>query len=76
MSFKIDAPWVKEVEPRIVPRVLDGEGAGWSRGVAIMVIVVAIFAAIIVDLGAAQGITEAIKSRTTVPQENVFGRDN
>lgn len=62
-DFRIAAPWQEILEPRVVPGVLDGEHAGWIRSVAIIVIVIGIFTAIIMALGAMQAVSDAIASR-------------
>jgi hypothetical protein len=71
-DFNIEAPWSGHTEPQVVPGVLDGRNAEWNRGAVICSIVIGIFAAIIVALGAAQSITEAINSKSAVPQQQLM----
>lgn len=50
-------PWVAQDMPQVVPRVLDGQNAGWVRTAAMALIVVCFFVAVVVGLGAVQGLT-------------------
>lgn len=50
-------PWVAQDMPQVVPRVLDGDNAGWVRTAAMALIVVCFFVAVVVGLGAVQGLT-------------------
>lgn len=60
LEMKIDAPWTRPDEPQIVPRVLDGEKATLTRGMAIAIILLAIIASLVLGLAAAQAIAEAV----------------
>lgn len=60
MAFDRQAPWEDAFEPQVVPRALNGKNAGWVRGASIIAICVGFFAAILVGLGAAQGVTAAV----------------
>lgn len=62
IEMMIDAPWMRPKEPRVVPRVLDGENAALARGAAIAIILFAIIASLVLGLAAAQAITEALGS--------------
>lgn len=50
-------PWVAQDLPQVVPRVLDGANAGWVRTAAMALIVTCFFVAVVVGLGAVQGLT-------------------
>ena len=69
ITMRIDTPWAVHEEPRIVPRMLDGPNAGLLRSVAIMAITLLILAGILVSLGVAQGITEALRGTEIGPRE-------
>lgn len=60
LEIKIDAPWTRSSEPRIVPRVLDGENATLTRGMVIAIILLAIIASLVLGLAAAQAIADAV----------------
>ncbi|MEM9130547.1 MAG: hypothetical protein AAGA97_12585 [Pseudomonadota bacterium] len=64
------APWLGSGEPRIVPRVLDGEHAVWFRLVAIVGIAFGFLAAVVLTVTAAVTISEALDGRATVPVDN------
>ncbi len=54
------APWLRPGEPRVVPRVLDGEHAVWFRLAAIMGIAFGFLAAVVLTVTAALQISEAL----------------
>lgn len=60
------APWLRAGEPRIVPRVLDGEYAVLFRLVAIVGIAFGVLAAVVLTVTAAMTISEALEGRATV----------
>lgn len=60
IAMSIEAPWRVYSEPRIVPRVLDGDNARLTRGAAIAVLVLAIVASIVVALAAAKALADAV----------------
>lgn len=60
LAVRIDAPWNRPEEPRVVPRVLDGENATLTRGTAIAVLLLAIIASLVLGLALAQGIAEVV----------------
>lgn len=60
LTMKIEAPWARPEEPRVVPGVLDGENATLTRGTAIAIMLLAIIASLVLGLAAAQAITEAL----------------
>lgn len=60
LAMKIEAPWVRPEEPRVVPGVLDGENAMLARGTAIAIMLLAIIASLVLGLAAALAITEAL----------------
>lgn len=61
------APWLRPGEPRVVPRVLDGEHAVLFRLVAIVGIAFGVLAAVVLTVAAAQAISEVLEGRATVP---------
>ncbi len=61
MTFQVTAPWAETGEPRVVPRLLDGEHAGVNRFVAVLVAAALILVLILIGLGVAQGLTEALR---------------
>ncbi|MEM7780901.1 MAG: hypothetical protein AAF697_10965 [Pseudomonadota bacterium] len=61
------APWLRTGEPRVVPRVLDGENAVWVRLIAIVGIAFGILAAVVLTVTAAITISEALDGRADVP---------
>jgi len=56
-------------EPRIVPRVLDGEHALWFRLAAIVGIAFGFLAAVVLTVTAAVTIGEALEGRATIPDD-------
>lgn len=60
VAMSIEAPWKEWSEPRIVPRVLDGENATLTRGAAIALLLAAIVASIVLGLAAAQALADAV----------------
>lgn len=61
------APWLRPGEPRVVPRVLDGEHAVLFRLAAILGIAFGVLAAVVLTVTAAMTISEALEGRATVP---------
>jgi len=61
------APWLRPGEPRVVPRVLDGEHAVWFRLAAIVGIAFGFLAAVVLTMTAAVTISEALDGRVGVP---------
>ena len=61
------APWLRPGEPRVVPRVLDGEHAVWFRLAAIVGIAFGFLAAVALTMTAAVTISEALDGRVGVP---------
>jgi DNA-binding CsgD family transcriptional regulator len=57
MTFEHGPPW-HEPAREIVPRLLDGKHAVWVRGIAILLLLVLIIAALVLGLTAAQVLTE------------------
>lgn len=60
IAISIDAPWTRTNEPRVVPRVLDGDNAMLTRGAAIAIILLAIIASLVLGLAVAMAITEML----------------
>lgn len=58
--MSIDAPWREWKEPRIVPRVLDGDNATFTRGAAIAIGLIMILAILILAITVAQALAEAV----------------
>jgi hypothetical protein len=67
LSMEQQAPWLRPGEPRVVPRVLDGEHAVWFRLAAIVGIAFGFLAAVVLTVTAAMTISEALDGRATVP---------
>ena len=67
MPLVDQAPWLRPGEPRVVPRVLDGEHAIWFRLAAIVGIAFGFLAAVVLAVTAAVTISEALDGRATVP---------
>lgn len=61
VAMSIDAPWKEWSEPRIVPRVLDGDNATLTRGATIAILLFAILASIVVGLAAADALADAVR---------------
>lgn len=55
-----DSPGQVVSEPRVVPRVLDGENATLTRGAAITIILIGILASLVLVVAAAQSIAEVV----------------
>ncbi|BDI61951.1 hypothetical protein MACH05_25110 [Qipengyuania nanhaisediminis] len=66
MPIADQAPWLRPGEPRVVPRVLDGEYAVWFRLGAIIAIAFGFLAAVVLTVTAAMAISEALEGRATV----------
>lgn len=58
--MSIEAPWKEWSEPRIVPRVLDGDNATLTRGATIAILLLAIVASVVVALAAAKALADAV----------------
>jgi len=65
------APWLRPGEPRVVPRVLDGEHAVLLRLGAIVGIAVGILASVILAITAAMTLSEATDGKATYSVETV-----
>ena len=61
------ATWLKPGEPRVVPRMLDGEYAVLFRLLAIVGIAFAILAAVVLSVTSAITISNALEGRAAVP---------
>ncbi|MEZ5684272.1 MAG: helix-turn-helix transcriptional regulator [Novosphingobium sp.] len=59
-SYRLDAPWEGEIEPKVVPGLLEGSNAGLLRAALIVAIALGFFALILIGLGVAQGVSEVI----------------
>lgn len=60
VAMSIEAPWSEGRDPRVVPRVLDGDHALLTRGATIAVLVFAILASVIVAIAAAKALADAV----------------
>ncbi len=60
IAMAIGAPWKAQSEPRIVPRVLDGDNATLTRGAVIAVLLFAIIASLVLGLAAATALADAV----------------
>ncbi|SEH12524.1 DNA-binding transcriptional regulator, CsgD family [Sphingopyxis sp. YR583] len=60
VAITVEPPWKDWKEPRIVPRVLDGENATLARGAAIAILLVAIIASLVLALAAAKALADAV----------------
>jgi DNA-binding CsgD family transcriptional regulator len=60
VAMAVEPPWKDWKEPRIVPRVLDGENATLARGATIAVLLVAIIASLVLALAAAKALADAV----------------
>ncbi len=60
IAMAVEPPWKDWKEPRIVPRVLDGENATLTRGATIVILLVAIIASLILALAAAKALADAV----------------
>lgn len=67
LPMEQQAPWLRPGEPRVVPRVLDGEYAVWFRLLAIIGIAFGFLAAVVLAVTAAVTISDALDGRATVP---------
>jgi DNA-binding CsgD family transcriptional regulator len=60
VAMAVEPPWKDWKEPRIVPRVLDGENATLARGATIAILLVAIIASLVLALAAAKALADAV----------------
>lgn len=60
IAMAVEPPWSDWKEPRIVPRVLDGENATLTRGAMVVILLVAIIASLILALAAAKALADAV----------------
>lgn len=60
VAMSIEPPWKDWKEPRIVPRVLDGENATLARGATIAILLMAIVASLVLALAAAKALADAV----------------
>ena len=66
LPLEEQAPWLRSREPRVVPRVLDGENAVLFRLAAIVGIAFGVLAAVVLTVTAAITISDALEGRATV----------
>ncbi len=62
ISYRVDAPWSLMTEPRVVPEVLNGANSKWARATLMVALTIGLFAAVILGLGAAQGVSSALSA--------------
>lgn len=67
LPLEEQAPWLRPGEPRVVPRMLDGEHAVLFRLLAIVGIAFGVLAAVVLAVTAAITISEALDGRADVP---------
>ncbi|MEO0906561.1 MAG: LuxR C-terminal-related transcriptional regulator [Pseudomonadota bacterium] len=67
LPIEDQAPWLKPGEPRVVPRVLDGEYAVVFRLLAIVGIAFGVLAAVVLAVTSAITISNALEGRADVP---------
>lgn len=67
LTYNSPAPWESLREPVIVPGLLNGTSSRWVRAALMVAIAIGLFAAVIVGLGAAQGVTAALKGSGSGP---------
>ena len=67
LPIEDQAPWLKPGEPRVVPRVLDGEYAVLFRLLAIVGIAFGVLAAVVLAVTSAITISNALEGRADVP---------
>lgn len=60
IAVTVDAPWARPEEPRVVPRVLDGENATLTRGATIAIMLFALLASLLLGIALAKGIAEVV----------------
>ncbi len=65
----IEAPWSVESEPRVVPRVLDGDNAFLLRLAVIIGIAFGLVAAIVLVVTASLTLSEALNGNAAIPEE-------
>ena len=59
-SYRLNAPWEDQAEPKVVPGLLEGPSARLLRTALIVGIALGLFALVLIGLGIAQGVSEAI----------------
>lgn len=67
MSYAAPAPWDSNVEPVVVPGVLNGANSKWVRTALIVGITVGLFAAVLIGLGVAQGVSAVFRDGRNDP---------
>lgn len=67
MSYAAPAPWDSNVEPVVVPGVLNGANSKWVRTALIVGITVGLFAAVLIGLGVAQGVSAVFRDGRNAP---------
>ena len=67
MTYTVPVPWEELREPIVVPGVLNGANSLWVRAFLMFALTIALFATVILGLGAAQGVSSALSGSRTVP---------
>lgn len=62
LSYRMSAPWEVNDEHEIVPGVLNGTNAVWIRAAIIVALTIGVFTAVIVGLGAAEGVSKILSA--------------
>lgn len=63
------APWLRPGEPKVVPRVLDGDNAVLFRFAAIVGIAFGILSAVVLTVTAGVALSDAMEGRAKIPEE-------
>lgn len=64
----IEAPWITRIEPRVVPRMLDGDNAVLLRLALIIGLAFGLVAAIVLVVTASLSLSEALEGKAAVPE--------
>lgn len=70
LSYRLGTPWEDANEPEVVPGVLNGTNAKLVRATLIVALALGLFILVLVGLGVAQGISQAIP-RKAVPSNGL-----
>jgi DNA-binding CsgD family transcriptional regulator len=65
----IEAPWLRQHEPRVVPGVLDGDHAGLIRLAVIIGLAFGMIAALVLVMTASLNLSEAMRDRSASPEQ-------
>ena len=68
--FAIEAPWMTRIEPRVVPRMLDGDNAVLLRLALIIGLALGLVAAIVLVVTASLTLSEAFNGVAAIPDQS------